>query len=158
MSGIALHALAAVQRSSQPGGYSESSGVSDLTGNTLSYVHGYDRRESVRLEDQAQILVELLHSDTSYPEGSSVLEVGCGVGAQTMPLARNSPDARIVSVDISAESLSHAKARADAAGLTNVRFRQADILALPFEPESFDHLLSVLSWSTSRIRSTPWSR
>jgi SAM-dependent methyltransferase len=28
----------------------------------------------------------------------------------------------------------------DAAGLTNVRFRQADIFALPFDSESFDHV------------------
>src|SRR2546428_3542142 len=69
------------------------------------YVHGYDRRESLRLQDQAETLVDLLHSDTSYPEGSSVLEAGCGIGAQTIPLARNSPGARIVSVDISAASL-----------------------------------------------------
>jgi tRNA A58 N-methylase Trm61 len=50
-------------------------------------------------------LVELLHSDTSYPAGSRVLEAGCGVGAQTVTLARNSPGALITSVDISAYDL-----------------------------------------------------
>lgn len=104
-----------------------------------SYVHGYDRMEGVRLQDQAQTLVDLLHSDTSYPEGSSVLEAGCGIGAQTVPLARNSPGARIVSVDISADSVAEAEARAAAAGVTNVQFQQADIFALPFDAESFDH-------------------
>jgi SAM-dependent methyltransferase len=104
------------------------------------YVHGYDQRERVRLQDQAETLVDLLHSDTAYPDGSSVLEAGCGIGAQTIPLARNSPGAHIVSVDISAASVAEAKARADAAGLTNVQFRQADILALPFDPASFDHV------------------
>lgn len=98
------------------------------------YVHGYDRLESVRLQDQAETLVDLLHSDTSYPEGSSVLEAGCGTGAQTIPLARNSPGARITSVDISAVSVAEAKAKANAAGLTNVQFQQADISALPFRP------------------------
>ncbi len=105
-----------------------------------SYVHGYDPRESVRLQDQAGTLVDLLHSDTSYPEGSIVLEAGCGVGAQTLTLARHSPGARIISVDVSAASIAEAKSRADAAGLTNVEFRQGDIFALPFDPESFDHL------------------
>jgi ubiquinone/menaquinone biosynthesis C-methylase UbiE len=105
------------------------------------YVHGYDRRESIRLQDQAQTLVELLHSDTAYPAGTSVLEAGCGTGAQTLPLDRNSPGARITSVDISMDSLAEAKAKADAAGLTNVHFRQADIFALPFDTESFDHIL-----------------
>ena len=105
-----------------------------------AYVHGYQPRESERLQDQAGTLVDLLHSDTSYPPGSIVLEVGCGVGAQTIPLARNSPGARITSVDVSAESVKEAKARVDAAGLTNVELRQADIFALPFCPESFDHI------------------
>jgi ubiquinone/menaquinone biosynthesis C-methylase UbiE len=105
-----------------------------------NYVHGYDRRESVRLQEQAETLVDLLHSDTSYPQGSIVLEAGCGVGAQTIPLARNSPGARITSIDMSADSVAEAKAKADAAGLTNVHFQRADIFALPFDPESFDHV------------------
>jgi ubiquinone/menaquinone biosynthesis C-methylase UbiE len=105
-----------------------------------AYVHGYHTRESERLQDQAGTLVDLLHSDTSYPAGSAVLETGCGVGAQTVTLARNSPGARITSIDISPESLKAAKARVEAAGLANVQFQQADIFALPFDPESFDHV------------------
>src|SRR5438552_3259112 len=106
------------------------------------YVHGYHSRESERLRDQAGTLVDLLHSDTSYPAGSTVLEAGCGTGAQTVTLARNSPGARITSIDISAESLAEARARARAVGLTNVEFRQGDIFALPFGPEAFDHVFA----------------
>jgi SAM-dependent methyltransferase len=105
-----------------------------------TYVHGYHAREHERLQDQAGSLVDLLHSDTSYPPGSVVLEAGCGIGAQTVTLARRSPDARFTSVDVSADSVVEAKRRTDAAGLTNVRFQQADIFALPFAPESFDHV------------------
>ncbi len=105
-----------------------------------NYVHGYDRRENARLHDQAETLVDLLHSDTSYPEGSSVLEAGCGTGAQTIPLASNSPGANIVSIDISEHSIAEARSKVTAAGLTNVQFQQADIFALPFKPNSFDHV------------------
>jgi SAM-dependent methyltransferase len=104
------------------------------------YVHGYDQRENIRLQDQAASLVELLHGDTAYPAGSSVLEVGCGVGAQTLTLAANSPDTAITAIDISAASVAEAERRVTAAGFTNVRFAQADIFALPYAPESFDHL------------------
>ena len=104
------------------------------------YVHGYNSRESGRLLDQAGTLAELLHSDTAYPAGSTVLEAGCGTGAQTVTLARNSPGASITSVDVSADSLDEASARVSAVGLANVEFRQADIYALPFAPESFDHV------------------
>ena len=72
---------------------------------TEGYVHGYDLRENIRLQDQATTLVELLHADTAYPAGSRVLEAGCGVGAQTVTLAKNSPGAAILSIDISETSI-----------------------------------------------------
>ncbi|MFZ0963416.1 MAG: methyltransferase domain-containing protein [Terriglobia bacterium] len=104
------------------------------------YVHGYDLREKLRLQDQASALVELLHSDTSYPAGSRVLEAGCGVGAQTITLARNSPQALITSVDISAASLAEARKKIEAAGFTNVQFELGDIFHLTYAPKSFDHV------------------
>ncbi|HEV3246235.1 MAG TPA: methyltransferase domain-containing protein [Beijerinckiaceae bacterium] len=105
-----------------------------------SYVHGYRTREHERLQDQAGTLIDILHGDTTYPPGSQVLEAGCGVGAQTVTLARRSPKAFFTSVDISPDSLQAAKAATAAAGLTNVRFEQADVFDLPFAPESFDHI------------------
>jgi trans-aconitate methyltransferase len=104
------------------------------------YVHGYHPRENDRLQDQAESLVDLLHADTAYAGGATVLEVGCGVGAQTVTLARRSPDARFTAVDLSSESLAEAQRRTDQAGLSNVELRQADLFALPFKPESFDHV------------------
>ena len=103
------------------------------------YVHGYDAAESLRLSDQATTLDALLHHDTVYPAGSAVLEAGCGVGAQTVPLLRGSPGARITCLDISAASLVEAEARVQAAGLPSPQFRQGDLQALPFPDASFDH-------------------
>lgn len=105
-----------------------------------SYVHGYDPRENERLNDQAGTLAYLLHHDTIYPKGSLVLEAGCGVGAQTVTLAKMSPGARFVSVDISPDSVAEAQKRTQEAGFTNITFRQGDIFNLPFAPESFDHV------------------
>jgi ubiquinone/menaquinone biosynthesis C-methylase UbiE len=106
------------------------------------YVHGYSGRERERLADQADTLAELLHSDTSYPSGSVVLEVGCGVGAQTVTLARQSPEARIVAMDISEDSLAAARKRILSAGFRNVVFQQADIFSMPFAPDAFDHVFA----------------
>ena len=105
-----------------------------------AYVHGYNQRENIRLQDQASTLVELLHSDTQYPAGSHILEAGCGVGAQTITLAKNSPDALMTSIDISETSLSEARKKSEAAGITNVTFEQADIFNLSYDSESFDHI------------------
>ena len=104
------------------------------------YVHGYSPREDQRLRDQAQTLGDLLHHDTVYPAGSRVLEAGCGVGAQTVMLAKNSPGARFTSVDISPVSLAAAETATRRAGVANVAFQPADIFKLPFPKASFDHV------------------
>lgn len=104
------------------------------------YVHGRADDENRRLQDQAQTLAELLHADTQYAAGTRVLEVGCGVGAQTLHLARRNPGARFTSIDVAPESVTLARQYAAAAGLVNIEFLQADLLDAPFAPASFDHV------------------
>jgi len=105
-----------------------------------TYVHGYSSREAERLLDQAQTLTGLLHHDILYPAGSRVLEAGCGVGAQTVTLALQNPDALFTCIDCSEASLAEAEARVKNAGHRNVTFRKADIYHLPFSAGSFDHV------------------
>ncbi|MGD8353871.1 MAG: class I SAM-dependent methyltransferase [Pseudomonadota bacterium] len=104
------------------------------------YVHGYATGEVQRLHDQASALIDLLHFDTAYPSGHKVLEAGCGVGAQTIFLAKHSPGALITAVDISEESLSRAKSRVQADGIGNVNFEIQDVNALTYTDNSFDHV------------------
>ena len=109
------------------------------------YVHGYHSLENQRLSDQAGTLVELLHRDTAFLPGASVLEVGCGVGAQTLPLAERSPGAAFTCIDISSDSLTEARRRAAAAGFDQITFLQADVFDLPaaegpLSAGSFDHV------------------
>src|SRR5262249_49907640 len=106
---------------------------------TLNYVHGYDAREARRLADQAATLIDLLHGDTRFPAGSTVLEAGCGVGAQTVTLALRNPHARIIGIDVSAPSLAKARAAIVASRCTNVTFAQATIFDLPLALQSIDH-------------------
>ncbi|MCX4658386.1 methyltransferase domain-containing protein [Streptomyces uncialis] len=108
---------------------------------TVDYVHGYSRREGRRLGDQADTLARLLHDGTSYPAGSRVLEIGCGVGAQTVHLLRSSPGAHIVAADRSEESLARARAHV-AAAVPDARmeWHRADVYDLPFADGVFDHV------------------
>jgi ubiquinone/menaquinone biosynthesis C-methylase UbiE len=106
----------------------------------MDYIHGYSNREDSRLHDQATTLTTLLHYDTIYPSGSIILEAGCGVGAQTVILARNNPEASITSIDVSGKSVEKARLLIEKERLTNVNFHIADIFNLPYEDETFDHV------------------
>jgi ubiquinone/menaquinone biosynthesis C-methylase UbiE len=104
------------------------------------YVHGYSEREAKRLKDQANALDNLLHHDSTWNDGSLILEAGCGVGAQTKIIAPTNPGSKFISIDISRESVAQAEELIKDLGIKNVEFRQADIFNLPFENNHFDHV------------------
>jgi SAM-dependent methyltransferase len=66
--------------------------------------------------------------DLAVPRaGERVLDVGCGCGASTLDFARAvGPTGRVAALDISGPMLAEAQARAEAAGIANVDWRQAD--------------------------------
>lgn len=103
------------------------------------YVHGYAPREAERLRDQAASTRDLFHHDTSYPAGDRVLEIGCGVGAQTVTLAGRHPDTQFVSIDLSVSSLRVARSGVRQRELSNVEHQRVDLFHLPFTDASFDH-------------------
>jgi SAM-dependent methyltransferase len=74
-----------------------------------------------------------------------VLEVGCGVGSRTVPLAERSPGARITSADISTNSVAEAEKHATTARIDNVTCASANVYALPHHEgavaaQTFDHV------------------
>jgi SAM-dependent methyltransferase len=73
-----------------------------------------------------------------------VLDLGCGLGHNTLPVARAWPEADVVAVDLAAPMLRYGHARARALGVTNVRFVQANVESLAFEPASFDFIYSTM--------------
>jgi SAM-dependent methyltransferase len=75
--------------------------------------------------------------------GGRVLDVGCGAGATTLMMARRlGPDGYALGADISAPLVAAARERADAEGLANAAFVQADAQTHPFEAENFDAVMS----------------
>ena len=110
------------------------------TDQNFKYVHGYSERETERLYDQAGSVRDLIHLDTAYPPGSVVLEVGCGVGAQTLTLAQNSPKATFLSIDWAEGSLALARELINQNKISNVEFLHADIFNLPIDEECVDHI------------------
>lgn len=105
------------------------------------YVHGYSFREATRLNDQANTLEHFIHYDSVFPEGSLILEAGCGVGAQTKIIAQKNTKSQLISVDISSESLSKAQQLISSTEIKNVQFQQANIFSLPFPDNYFDFIV-----------------
>jgi SAM-dependent methyltransferase len=71
--------------------------------------------------------------------GENVLEIGCGTGALTVPLAAAVGDhGRLVAVDISEPMLGIAHQRVEERGLHNVKLLLGDAQVFEFEPASFD--------------------
>ena len=105
-----------------------------------AYVHGYGEREAQRLMDQAESVSDLIHHDTEFPPDSRILEVACGVGAQTVAMAQRLPACRFVSFDKIPQSVGLAAERVRTAGLQKVHLLTADLFEAPFKPESFDVL------------------
>ena len=72
-----------------------------------------------------------------------LLEVPVGTGVLTMPLYQTLPDADITCLDYSPDMMGQAQEKAKHLGLSNVRFQQGDVGALPFADGTFDIVLSL---------------
>jgi SAM-dependent methyltransferase len=71
--------------------------------------------------------------------GENVLEIGCGTGALTEPLAAAvGEQGRVVAVDISEPMLAAARQRVMKRGLGNVTLLHGDAQVFEFEPAAFD--------------------
>ena len=83
-------------------------------------------------------------------KGKKVLEIGCGIGTDTISFAR--AGAEVTAVDLSDESLKIAKLRAERYGLPNIGFYQANAenLTSVVPIETFD-----LVYSFGVIHHTP---
>lgn len=73
------------------------------------------------------------------PEGSTVLDLGCGAGLDTLIVARRTgPAGRVISVDFSRPMLDRARQAAQAAGLSNIEFHESPAEHLPLEDGAID--------------------
>lgn len=68
-----------------------------------------------------------------------ILDIGCGIGHNTLPIAEMYPDAEVVAIDAGAPMLRYGAARATALGIKNVKFIQLDAATMTeFKDEEFD--------------------
>ncbi len=85
-----------------------------------------------------------------------ILDLGAGIGVNTLPIADAFPDAEVIAVDAGAPMVRWGHARAQAMGYDKVKFIHGDGDNLDFKPESFDWIQTTMFWhetSTKAIHS-----
>jgi 2-polyprenyl-3-methyl-5-hydroxy-6-metoxy-1,4-benzoquinol methylase len=98
----------------------------------------FDRMPPVAASQWLEVEVPGLQTPTEFPLPLRLLVAGCGTGVETLGLATQIVGVRVTAVDLSLSSLAYAQRMANELGVTNVEFRQADILELAEWPEPFD--------------------
>jgi ubiquinone/menaquinone biosynthesis C-methylase UbiE len=104
------------------------------------YLHGFESTEQQRLIDTAQFSEQSIYAHVDFSEQKNVLEIGCGVGAQSEILLRRYPQMKLTSIDLRDEQLKVAKQYLAAKKIPKTRYRFLKMNAedLKFEEESFD--------------------
>ena len=85
---------------------------------------------------------ERLLDAAAISDGERVLDIGCGNGKTTRDAARATPGGQALGVDLSSRMIERARSLAQAEGLANARFEQADAQVYPFEADGHDLALS----------------
>lgn len=83
---------------------------------------------------------------TNHPDfkPKRILDIGCGMGHNVLPIAKRYPEAEIIAIDTGVPMLRYGHARAMALGYDNVTFMQAEASQLPFEDASFDWIQTTM--------------
>ena len=103
------------------------------------YIHGFAESERERLLRQGDLLAEFVYPGVALDGCVSILEVGSGVGAQTLQLLKRFPKARITCVERSEEQLDTArKILKQSIQDGRVTLIHASAEEMPFGDHSFD--------------------
>ncbi len=118
---------------------------------TQGYLHGFTREEQDRLYAQARFLEHRVHENLPFRRARRMIEIGCGVGAQTDILLRRHPDLHVTGVDASKANLGRAQRHLGALPWAKGRFElaQADAGSLEFEADTFDS--AFLCWILEHV-------
>lgn len=95
-----------------------------------------------------QAAAYLLGLETPAPAECRVLELGCAVGGNIVPMAYSLPKAKLIGIDLVASQIETAKKFAAASGVENLDLRAASITDVTPEWGTFDYIIvhGVFSW------------
>lgn len=117
-----------------PGGYTTETVPDDVSAGANYEVGLYSTvpgRSGPNSDGAGRAIANWLRTRFPKVQPKRIFDLGCGAGLNTVAIARAFPDAEIIAIDAGAPMLRYAAARAQALGVKNVRFVQADIEHIP---------------------------
>lgn len=104
------------------------------------YLHGFSEKEQKRLRYQAQFMEQIVYKDIDLSRVKNLLEVGCGVGAQSEILLRRFPNIHLTGIDLNDHQLKAANAYLDGIDYLQGRYHIQKMNAenLSFNANSLD--------------------
>jgi len=95
-----------------------------------------------------QAVARLLGLETAAPAQCRVLELGCAVGGNVVPMAYSLPKAQFIGIDLVESQIESARKFATACSLTNLDLRAANIMEVTPGWGQFDYIIAhgVFSW------------
>lgn len=150
--------VAAVDIHCMPGGYH-----SELTPNDVSAGANYDCGIFAttggmlgRYNDGGgQALARWLKREHPDFKPKRILDIGCTVGHNIVPLAQAFPEAEVIAVDTAAPVLRYGHARARSLGVTNITFCQASGEQLNYPEGHFDLITTSMFWHETSAKALP---
>ncbi|GMQ78590.1 MAG: methyltransferase regulatory domain-containing protein [Anaerolineae bacterium] len=90
----------------------------------------------------------------AQPEKCRVLEVGCAIGGNIIPMAYSLPESQILGIDYSANQIQFGREAIESLGLGNIEMERLDIVETPSNLGVFDYIIAhgVYSWVPQPVR------
>jgi SAM-dependent methyltransferase len=87
-------------------------------------------------------------------EHSRVLELGCGSGANLIPMALGLPESQFLGIDLAPTPIAEGQAIAAELGLTNIELRTLDVRDLPRDLGPFDYIIAhgLYAWVAPEVQ------
>jgi SAM-dependent methyltransferase len=104
--------------------------------------------------DRLAAIATLFGHTPPDPATARILEVGCGDGANLLPIAAQLPGARVVGCDYSTLLMDRARAMARGVGLDNVELVEGDLREIAGSLGTFDYIVAhgFYSWVPADVR------
>jgi len=104
--------------------------------------------------ERMQAIAHLFGLRSPAPERCRVLEIGCSMGGNLIPMAQDHPRSTFLGIDASSRQIAEGWKTVERLGLKNLELRHLDLLEVERDLGEFDYIVShgVFSWVPPRVQ------